>query len=409
MNDTPASISPVLLESLIPGYGPIHKFLLLSLGFDVTLLVYLGVVLWLAARAVGSVKALINGLIEAHWVSEISVDSGDEIYTHLKIFLAFMHQKQRSRRLQAETKTISAWEVDSETYEYPGASVNEENIFHNFSNQEAKSPPMFTPGLGRHEIIYKGVKLILKRKEATLFDGLGSGEAPGIVDKEFMSIFCRGRSPKPIKEFLSDAKAHHYRRRHDTTIIKRPGPKNSRLYSSSPWRTSAERPCRPLQTVVLGKKVQNDVLTDMNEFLAPVSAKWYAERGIPYRRGYLFSGPPGTGKTSLIVALAGTFGLGIYVVSLLDPTISEEDLSALFMGLPARCIVLLEDIDSAGLIMDDREPLTTAELDSSNDQSNLAVISKALTKVNRSEDERKNSISLSGLLNIIDGTSLYSL
>jgi chaperone BCS1 len=50
LTDTPASISPAaLLENLIPGYGYIHK-LLLSLGFDVTVLVSLGAAPWVAIR-----------------------------------------------------------------------------------------------------------------------------------------------------------------------------------------------------------------------------------------------------------------------------------------------------------------------------------------------------------------------
>lgn len=45
------------------------------------------------------------------------------------------------------------------------------------------------------------------------------------------------------------------------------------------------------------------------EFLA--SRDWYAERGLPYRRGYLLYGPPGCGKSSFIFALAGHLGLNI--------------------------------------------------------------------------------------------------
>jgi chaperone BCS1 len=138
----------------------------------------------------------------------------------------------------------------------------------------------------------------------------------------------------------------------------------------------------------------------------------YANRGIPYRRGYLLHGPPGTGKTSLTFALAGVFGLDIYVVSLLDSSITEEELGYLFRNLPAKCIVLLEDIDTAGL---DRKPDTEDEKAAApeakdkkgNNEANVVeALTKAITKANQqSEPEtKKGRISLSALLNIIDGT-----
>lgn len=137
----------------------------------------------------------------------------------------------------------------------------------------------------------------------------------------------------------------------------------------------------------------------------------YSNRGIPYRRGYLFYGPPGTGKTSLTFALAGVFGLVIYVVSLLDPTLTEEELGIMFTGLPTRCIVLLEDIDSAGLIRDKEKEkeaakaaAPAAEEDKTKTDLNMANLAEALKKANSmNEEEKKKGISLSGLLNIIDG------
>jgi len=35
------------------------------------------------------------------------------------------------------------------------------------------------------------------------------------------------------------------------------------------------------------------------------SAEWYANKGVPYRRGYLLYGPPGTGETSFTEVVAG--------------------------------------------------------------------------------------------------------
>ncbi len=62
-----------------------------------------------------------------------------------------------------------------------------------------------------------------------------------------------------------------------------------------------------------------------------------------------FSKAPWTGKSSFARAIAGVFGLDIYCISLADRTLTEEHLGIMFSSLPRRCVVLLEDIDSAGL------------------------------------------------------------
>lgn len=39
----------------------------------------------------------------------------------------------------------------------------------------------------------------------------------------------------------------------------------------------------------------DSLLYDVREFLG--AEAWYINAGIPYRRGYLLHGPPGTGKS----------------------------------------------------------------------------------------------------------------
>ena len=60
---------------------------------------------------------------------------------------------------------------------------------------------------------------------------------------------------------------------------------------------------RDKTTVVLDEAASDKLVKDAKNFLS--SSEWYAQRGIPYRRGYLLYGPPGTGKTSFCQVLAG--------------------------------------------------------------------------------------------------------
>lgn len=223
-------------------------------------------------------------------------------------------------------------------------------------------------------------------------------------------------TPEPIKALLKHVKVQYYNNHHARTIVKRPSPQNLRRYGARHcWQQVADRPIRDMKTVVLDGHQKSQVLADINEYLHPATPRWYSNRGIPLRRGYLFHGPPGTGKTSLSFALAGVFGLDIYVISLLEPTLGEEDLGALFSSLPRRCIVLLEDIDSAGLrrAAGQEHEDEKARKDGQGSQGEketakdwkVSDLAKALKKESGNDD--KKGISLSGLLNAIDGVASH--
>ena len=76
------------------------------------------------------------------------------------------------------------------------------------------------------------------------------------------------------------------------------------IAAGAEWRQFGyPRKKRPLDSVILDKGVAEDIVSDVEEFIH--NPKWYTQRGIPYRRGYLLYGPPGCGKSSFITALAG--------------------------------------------------------------------------------------------------------
>lgn len=159
--------------------------------------------------------------------------------------------------------------------------------------------------------------------------------------------------------------------------------------------------------MILQATQKAEVISDIEGYMDPATQAWYGSRGIPYRRGYLFHGEPGTGKTSLAMAIAGRFGLDIYVISLLDVNIGDSELIGLFNILPPKCLLLLEDIDTVGL--DRASPAS---------RQSGPQWPKALAKIHHDEEggegededeegekPRRSRVSLSGLLNAIDGVA----
>jgi mitochondrial chaperone BCS1 len=132
------------------------------------------------------------------------------------------------------------------------------------------------------------------------------------------------------------------------------------------WRPfGLPRRKRPLKSVVLDDGVSEKIEDDVKAFLD--RRQWYADRGIvhpsipveipdlnpfflsgiPYRRGYLLHGPPGSGKSSFIQALAGSLGYDICLLNLSERGLADDKLFHLLSNAPERSIILMEDVDAA--------------------------------------------------------------
>jgi chaperone BCS1 len=165
--------------------------------------------------------------------------------------------------------------------------------------------------------------------------------------------------------------------------------------TSNNWRHIASRPKRPLTSIVLDPGIKDLLHDDARDFLK--SKSWYAARGIPFRRGYLLYGAPGSGKTSIIHSLAGELGLDVYVISLSRVGLDDTALNEVISELPEKCIALMEDIDAAfSQVMNREEPEDDEE--KSDKPKNPEDRNKA-----QPPPPSTSRISLSGLLNALDG------
>lgn len=135
------------------------------------------------------------------------------------------------------------------------------------------------------------------------------------------------------------------------------------------WNAAGDVPRRSLSSIVTQGNEGEALLADVRWFYA--SREWYADRGVPWRRGYLLHGPPGTGKSSLIRAIASELGSDIATLDLNRSTLSDDALRDALGNVPKNALIAFEDIDA----------------------------------VNASREGSKNGVSFSGLLNAIDGVA----
>lgn len=141
----------------------------------------------------------------------------------------------------------------------------------------------------------------------------------------------------------------------------------------SNWTRRADLPGRTLDSVIVGGGTLTDLHEDLRTFREQEPE--YVRRGIPYHRAYLLHGPPGTGKTSAVKAIANALRLDLWFAQL-DGIDKDARLGDLLGQVRPHSILLLEDIDSLPAALD-RE----------------------------GHEDAKGDVSTSGLLNALDGVA----
>jgi mitochondrial chaperone BCS1 len=168
------------------------------------------------------------------------------------------------------------------------------------------------------------------------------------------------------------------------------------------WNLLSEKPARGLESVQLDQGIKETIINDVARFLHDKTKAKYNARCIPHRRGYLFHGPPGNGKSSLAAAIAGHFSLEIFSLSLTDPELTDGSLARLVANTEdERALILIEDIDAAGI---GRE---TTAIKMQNQKSTVPNEGKNADASSKKPKRtvRTSKVTLSGLLNAIDGAT----
>jgi predicted AAA+ superfamily ATPase len=110
----------------------------------------------------------------------------------------------------------------------------------------------------------------------------------------------------------------------------------------SEWNTYSRIPVRRLNTVYMDERVKERIMTDIREFLK--SEDEYDAFGIPYKKTYLLTGVPGSGKTSLIKALCNEIHYNLGIMSM-SRDMDNATIQSSFRNIDPKTVLLLEDID----------------------------------------------------------------
>ncbi|KAL7926674.1 BCS1 N terminal domain-containing protein [Trichoderma austrokoningii] len=399
MSAIPGGIVPnpqfALLNYFFPGFSMLSSALQTYLGIDLNFYIPLIAAIFGLNFAWGYVSSSVWAYLDGYLMSSFKVRTDDEIYNILMLWISRQKFSQNSRRFLVNTDLNSR-----SSYVWGGNSDedSDDEDDEDVSVVDSMGPRQnlhYTPSYGSHLFWYKNRPFFFERLQNQQQINFQTAS-----QREELSISCFGRNPRLLKELLAEARQMYLKKDERKTLIYRSS--SGAAYGGEPyWQRSLSRPNRPFSTVILNEKLKQDLIADTADYLNPATRRWYANRGIPYRRGYLLYGPPGTGKSSLSLALAGHFRMKIYIVSLSSINATEESLTSLFGSLPTRCLVLLEDIDTAGLTHTREEPevapIPAPGMDSSAPPSSPPNSNPSSGSTSR--------LSLSGLLNILDGVA----
>ncbi|CAO0795821.1 unnamed protein product [Mucor circinelloides] len=227
-----------------------------------------------------------------------------------------------------------------------------------------------------HKIVYKNHTLWVTKKKnggvGNQNEGYYSNNIKDLLgmmnSNPCIQITMRGQDMNLLKTYVQEWIDTHFEKESGKLTIYKCQPTR---YEGFDWKTVGSKELRSFESVILKDGQKEHILKDIQTFRR--REHWYSIRGIPYRRGYLLYGPPGTGKTSLVQSVASKVNMNVAIISL-SGSMDDEQFNVLLQEVPRNSILVMEDIDHCVI----KDP-------------------------NSENDTSSAKISMSGLLNALDG------
>lgn len=242
------------------------------------------------------------------------------------------------------------------------------------SDEESKTHIGLTAGYGTHWGWFKNSQSLFGRTfvwiERQLMDEGGSNTEK-FKEKINLTFLTRRRSVIDAFSKLVEVKAGKL---HDIPTVQ------LHINSGGWWRKGGKLPIRPVSTVFTKDDQGQQIVAAIKEFEA--RREWSLMRGLPHRLGVLLDGPAGTGKSSLLHAIASETGRSLYYLNLGGVEDDQQLTGLVSSGRNWRkTLLVIEDFDATGV------------------------------KVARPDGEQnkdggppeKKGVTLSALLNVLDG------
>lgn len=188
----------------------------------------------------------------------------------------------------------------------------------------------FIPREYTNNIVYKGVTFkVIKSNERD--------EKTSKILQEDSLEFIVNKDDRPIlREFFKEVIDLYYE-----TNLK----KGLRVFSANNWggwELISDNLNKDLKGVFIDEEDKKYITDDINNFLSKkVKLK---DKGIPYKRNFLFFGSSGTGKTTLIKALATKYRRDIYFLSM-SRTMDNSDFISTINDIQPGSFIVIEEVD----------------------------------------------------------------
>ncbi|PWN20083.1 P-loop containing nucleoside triphosphate hydrolase protein [Microstroma glucosiphilum] len=314
---------------------------------------------WIAESALAAVKSLV--------LSKAVFRGGDEAFDWVMLYLTRYGQWSHTAR---EVEILCRPKLGGTSHDEGGEEAGAKAL--SVGKDGLKGVHFYPVESSSVHFTFEGVHVWASRSRTLVGEGF----------EESLTLSFLTFSSRTIRRFLTQAKESY-----DTHERGRVQVFTTDRYSY--WAKSKSITRRMEDSVHLPLGMKERLLKDARDFFTEEMRIWYGDRGIPYRRGFLFWGVPGSGKTSLAHVVASSLELPIYQLSLSGHGMDDAKLVELMGSVPPGSIVVLEDVDAAFTKRPDSSSTSTAK---QNDGPSSSAGSAP-----------SSSISFSSLLNAIDG------